>query len=603
MRLPLALAFAATLTSALSGEVVYDYDEHVAPILEEYCVGCHGPDKQKSKFRLDSFERLMTPGSSEAEPIIPYVAMESPLLEYLLMPKSDEYAMPPADEPSPSADQILIIAQWIYHGATSSVAERAKLPIEKRFDAEPLAAILRLRERGGIVQKLSTKDAGLTVDLRGLSGNLSAEDFSDLQSFAAWIEELNLTDLNTVPADTSWFSNFKRLQALNLTGAALPATHIASLTTLDSLSRLNLANAKMKPDALTQLDVPQLEHLFIRGLTNNRKILRELHARHPNTEVVGDWDLDQTHIVQQNARHDSNPFDPGEPVILGEQISATGIKHSLLLCGRFTGIISEDNEVLWRGPNGSRDGMVLPNGNVLISVANEAREYRARSQEIVWRYPLDPRNRELGTVNRLPSGNTLVVERGELPRLLEVDPHGMIVVEVPLQPETDNNHMQTRMARKLPNGNYLVPHLLAFKVKEYTPTGDVVNVIATDLPELGGREAENWPFTAILLDSGNILVNLTHGNKTVEFAPDGTVAWMVGNDDVAGRFADPCGGQRLPNGNTVICSYGQRDPTKTRLFEINTDKEVVWEMFFPPSTAHQAHVLTTNGTTVSPILR
>ena len=259
--------------------------------------------------------------------------------------------------------------------------------------------------------------------------------------------------------------------------------------------------------------------------------------------------------------------------------------------------------MLWRGPNGSRDGMVLPNGNVLISVANEAREYRARSQEIVWRYPLDPRNRELGTVNRLPSGNTLVVERGELPRLLEVDPHGMIVVEVPLQPETDNNHMQTRMARKLPNGNYLVPHLLAFKVKEYTPTGDVVNVIATDLPELGGREAENWPFTAILLDSGNILVNLTHGNKTVEFAPDGTVAWMVGNDDVAGRFADPCGGQRLPNGNTVICSYGQRDPTKTRLFEINTDKEVVWEMFFPPSTAHQAHVLTTNGESIYPVLR
>lgn len=603
MRLSLALALVATVTSASAEEVVYDYDEHVGPILEEYCVGCHGPDKQKSKFRLDTFEHLMTPGSSDENSIIPYVPMESPLLEYLLMPKSDEYAMPPEDEPSPSANDILVIAQWIYHGATSSVAERAKLPLEQRFDAEPLAAILRLREGGGIVQKLSAKDAGLTVDLRSLSGNLSAKDFSDLQSIAAWVEELNLTDLSTIPIDGSWFSNFERLKVLNLTGASLPATHIASLTSIDSLSRLNLANAKIKPDALTQLDVPQLEHLFIRGLTNNRKVLRELNARHPNTEVVGDWNLDQTHIVQQNARHDSNPFDPGEPIILGEQISATGIKHSLLLCGKFTGIISEDNEVLWRGPNGSRDGMVLPNGNVLISVANEAREYRAGSQEIVWRYPLDPRNRELGTVNRLPSGNTLVVERGELPRLLEIDPAGEIAVEVPLQPETENNHMQTRMARKLPNGNYLVPHLLAFKVKEYTPTGEVVNVIATDLPELGGREAENWPFTAILLDSGNTLVNLTHGNKTVEFAPDGSVAWMVDNDDVDGRFADPCGGQRLPNGNTVICSYGQRDPSQTRIFEVNADKEVVWELFFPPSTAHQAHVLTTNGESIHPVLR
>ena len=111
MRISLALALAATTLSIRAEEIVYDYDEHIAPLLEEYCIGCHGPDKQKSKFRLDSFERLMTPGSSDEDPIIPYVPMESPLLENLLMPKSDEYAMPPKDEPSPTADEILIIAQ------------------------------------------------------------------------------------------------------------------------------------------------------------------------------------------------------------------------------------------------------------------------------------------------------------------------------------------------------------------------------------------------------------------------------------------------------------------------------------------------------------
>ena len=163
--------------------------------------------------------------------------------------------------------------------------------------------------------------------------------------------------------------------------------------------------------------------------------------------------------------------------------------------------------------------------------------------------------------------------------------------------------MQTRMARKLPNGNYLVPHLLAFKVKEYDPTGKVVNVTATDLPELGGREARNWPFTAIRLSNGNTLVNLTNGNKTVEFAPDGTVAWRVDNSDVEGRFADPCGGQRLPNGNTIICSYGQKDPTQVRIFEVNANKEVVWEMMFPAGRAHGIHVITTNGETVSPLLK
>jgi hypothetical protein len=215
----------------------------------------------------------------------------------------------------------------------------------------------------------------------------------------------------------------------------------------------------------------------------------------------------------------------------------------------------------------------------------------------------DPRNKELGTANRLPNGNTLVVERGELPRLLEVDPHGKIAVEIPLQPEGDNIHLQTRMARKLPNGNYLVPHLLALKIKEYSPTGKVVNIMATDLPELGGQEAENWPFTAIRLASGNTLVNLTHGNKTAEFASDGTVAWVCNNDDVDGRFSDPCGGQRLANGNTVICSYGQKEPEKVKLFEVNRKKQVVWEFFHPDVKAHEVHVFATNGKPIRHPLR
>ena len=155
--------------------------------------------------------------------------------------------------------------------------------------------------------------------------------------------------------------------------------------------------------------------------------------------------------------------------------------------------------------------------------------------------------------------------------------------------------MQTRMARKLANGNYLVPHLLAFKVKEYLPDGAVVKVFKTDLEELGGREAKNWPFTAIRLENGNTLVNLTNGNKTVEFDRDGKVVWKVSNKDVDGRFADPCGGQRLANGNTIICSYGQKDPKKVKLFEVTPDKTVVWEFFHPKVRAHQVHVLTTNG--------
>lgn len=279
----------------------------------------------------------------------------------------------------------------------------------------------------------------------------------------------------------------------------------------------------------------------------------------------------------------------------GRQVSESGIRHSFLITGSRTAIISENCKILWHVKEKSRDGSVLANGNILVSHAKEAREYTPAGK-VVFRYKLSPENQELGTSWRLPDGNTLVVERGVKPRLLEIDPKGRVVVEVPLQPDTKNAHMQTRMARKLPNGNYLVPHLLGFAVKEYDKTGKVLRTIRTDLEELGGRKVHNWPFTAIQLANGRILVNLTHGDKIVEFDQDGKVVWRVDNSHVGGRFRDPCGGQRLPSGNTVICAYAQRKPKMAKVFEITHQKKVVWEYINPKLRGiHEIHVLTTNG--------
>lgn len=278
----------------------------------------------------------------------------------------------------------------------------------------------------------------------------------------------------------------------------------------------------------------------------------------------------------------------------GKQVSESGIRHSFLICGNPTALVNEKNEIVWQTKGYGRDGFVLKSGNILVSVGNVAKEI-TREGKVVWSYKLSKVNKELGSSVRLENGNTLIVERGVKPQLLEVRKDGSVAVTVPLKPDTQNGHMQTRMARKLPNGNYIVPHLLAFAVKEYKPDGTVVRTIRTDLEELGGRKARNWPFTAIQLKGGNLLVNLTNGNKTVEFDSSGKVAWRVDNSHVDGRFADPCGGQRLANGNTLICSYGQRKGDMPKLFEVTRDKKVVWEYFNPAVRAHEVHVISTNG--------
>jgi hypothetical protein len=282
------------------------------------------------------------------------------------------------------------------------------------------------------------------------------------------------------------------------------------------------------------------------------------------------------------------------------QVSESGIRHSFLVTGsKMTAIFNEDSKVIWLVNGSSRDGTVLPDGNILICEGKRVVEYRKGTQDIVWSYKLDPKNKEVAAAWRLDGGNTLVVENGVAPRLIEVTPAGELAVNFPLQPETDNIHMQSRMARKLPNGNYLVPHLLAFAVKEYTPTGEVVNVIRTDLEELGGREDRNWPFTAIRKADGSTVVNLTNGNKTVIFGSNSEVLWKCDNGDVDGRFADPCGAHLLPNGNIVIGSYGQTDRSKPIYFEVTPEKEVVWEFFHPKAKSHEIHVLSTNGVSLN----
>ncbi len=272
------------------------------------------------------------------------------------------------------------------------------------------------------------------------------------------------------------------------------------------------------------------------------------------------------------------------------------INHSFFIAGpQFTGIIGEAGAILWDSEKPSaRDGYVLKNGNILICWADKVKEYDT-NKKVVFQYTKAEDQMELGTALRLRNGNTMITESGEKPRIVEVDKAGNIVKSIPLLPETDNVHMQTRMARKLKNGNYLVPHLLAFAVKEYQPDGTVVQTFRTDKEDLGGREAENWPFTAIRLKNGNTLVTLTHGNKVVELDPEGNVVWKVTNDDLKGNpFADPCGAQRLPNGNTVIASYGAKEGLK--LFEIDRDKNIVWR--YTDYNVHHFQILTTNGKSI-----
>jgi len=272
---------------------------------------------------------------------------------------------------------------------------------------------------------------------------------------------------------------------------------------------------------------------------------------------------------------------------------SSSIRHSILIAGGFTGIVDEQGKEVWKTRGGSKDATMLANGHLLITYKDMVVEFDENKKEC-WKYEKQKSDSELVSAWRIEDGKTLIVVLGKKPRLIEVDADGKTTLQVKVDPgQMHNHHMQTRMARKLENGNYLAPHLFGFAVREYTPKGKVVKELKTDGELFGGKKNKNWPFTAIRLKNGNTVVGCTYGNRVVEFDGDGKVVWQLTNKDCGGLIKDACGVQRLPNGNTVITSYGQRKKDAVKIFEVTPKKEVVWT--YRGHYAHHFQILTTNG--------
>jgi hypothetical protein len=107
------LIFFSVISFTSHGNI--DFEEEVLPILQDYCIDCHGPEKPKSSFRVDRRAYLLKGGDSGMSAIIPGKPDKSYMLEVL---RSDdpEISMPPKGGPL-FEDEIEIIEKWIAEGA------------------------------------------------------------------------------------------------------------------------------------------------------------------------------------------------------------------------------------------------------------------------------------------------------------------------------------------------------------------------------------------------------------------------------------------------------------------------------------------------------
>jgi mono/diheme cytochrome c family protein len=191
-----------------------DYEREIRPILEENCMGCHGPDKQKSELRVDQRSSLLLGGDSGVASIVPGDPKKSHLLDLIKGTDPDEI-MPPKGDPLSKAD-IALIEKWIGAGAIwpGQMDQVAKLTTDHwsfqpvKTPAVPAGA--KNPVDGFLAAKL--KEAGITAngpaDARSLIRRVSvvltglppkparvktfAENFAQdaAQAYSALVEEL-----------------------------------------------------------------------------------------------------------------------------------------------------------------------------------------------------------------------------------------------------------------------------------------------------------------------------------------------------------------------------------------------------------------------------
>ena len=233
------------------------------------------------------------------------------------------------------------------------------------------------------------------------------------------------------------------------------------------------------------------------------------------------------------------------------------------------------------------DLQLLPNGNILFQT-NMTRllEVDPKTNKIIWEYDAqkmndDGKRVEVHAFQRVAEGRTMIAESGRA-RIIEVGRQGVIQKMIRMKVDHPSTHSDTRLARKLENGHYLVAHEADGKVREYDEKGAVVWEYEVPLfgkERKGGHGPEAWGnslFSALRLGNGNTLIATGNGHGVIEVTPAKEIVWQVTQDELPGiKLAWVTTLQILKNGNVVLgnCHAGKDQP---QIVEITREKKVVW---------------------------
>jgi mono/diheme cytochrome c family protein len=145
-RLVAALPYGKNAAALAAGGSGVDFARDVQPILNENCLKCHGPDKQKGGIRFDRKDGAFKVGESGDTAIAPGDTAQSAVLHRIVSHDPDEQ-MPPKGDRLPAAS-VATLEHWIAGGApwpdnraSAGGSQTAGAGKNKPWSFQPLARV------------------------------------------------------------------------------------------------------------------------------------------------------------------------------------------------------------------------------------------------------------------------------------------------------------------------------------------------------------------------------------------------------------------------------------------------------------------------------
>lgn len=258
----------------ISADSVIVYTDIIQPILNNKCVSCHNPGKQKGDLDLSSEAGIVKGGQSGAA-IIPSDLEKSELFHRVTLPVSSKKFMPADNHPPLTAIEISMLKWWIdagadynknlaqlnaddkskylisaYLGIDAGSEKAIVLPVVAAADTSVLN---KLKETKIIIRSIASSSNLLQASFVMLQQSTGAEITQLLEQLSQVKEQLYQLDIKFCPLSkeaVQIIGDFFRLSKLDVQRTNLTDEIIAPLAKLQQLNILNTGGNEITDHAL-----------------------------------------------------------------------------------------------------------------------------------------------------------------------------------------------------------------------------------------------------------------------------------------------------------------------------------------------------------------